>query len=240
MIDLYLGDCRDKIKDIPHKSIDLILTDPPYNIASGNKLTLVGNKPTYNRKAWGNDFQDHWETIRDYAIWLDDIVSSWLPLLKDTGSIIMFLDRNYSGMFIVHLQNLGLMPRQKLYFEKLNPIPHFRKTNYRSCIEEAVWFSVSDNFTLNFSSQQEMTQLFKGYIGVTAKETDHPTEKYRWMIAPLILNHSNEGDMVFDPFAGSGTVPVICKSLQRDCIACELNPKFYKIMEQRMQQDYLF
>lgn len=240
MIDLFLGDCRERIKAIPNKSIDLILTDPPYNIADNNKLTASGGKIMSTQKGWGDDFQDSWATIRGYSIWLCDIVSSILPLIKDTGSIIMFLDRNYSGMFIVHLKNLGLIFKNKLYFQKINPLPHFRKNNYRSCIEEAVWFSVSDKYTLNFKEQCEMMQIFSGVIGASSKEADHPTEKYRWMIAPLILNHTNEGDNVFDPFAGSGTIPVLCKSLNRNCIACELNPKFHKIIEDRLSQDYLF
>jgi len=238
MIDLYLGDCRDKMKEMQPKSIDLILTDPPYGIANDTKLTSSKGKIVSTNEAWGDDFVDSWRTINEYSRWLNDIVSDMIPLMKDTASLIMFVDRNYSGLFIVHMQSLGLIPKNKLYFEKLNPLPHFRKNGYRSCIEEAVWFAKSDKFTMNFYAQEDMKQIFKGNIG--NKEGGHPTEKYKWMIAPLVINHSNTGDLVFDPFAGSGTVPALCNELNRNCIACELNPKFYKMMEDKLATNYLF
>jgi DNA modification methylase len=239
-IDFYNEDCFGLIPKLHGFDIELILTDPPYNIANKTKLTVVGNKGMSTQQAWGNQFNDSWDNIDQYKTWLIDFVIQAIPCMSQTGSLIMFLDRNYTGLFIYEIEKLGLIFRNKIYFEKLNPLPHFRKNNYRSTMEEAIWFTKGDKYTFNFGEQSDMKQVFRGNIG--KKETKHPTEKYLWMIKPLIERHSNINDLIFDPFAGSASVGVACRELQRNFIGCELNNNFWEQGNQRLNnlQSQLF
>ena len=216
-------------------TVDLFITDPPYNISDKNKLTVVGQQAKSTKEAWGNQFKDEWNSIEEYSDWLLERVSMMYKLLSKDGQIIIFIDRNYSGLFIREIEkSTDFIFRNKLYFEKNNPLPHFRKTNYRSTIEEAMWFTKSKDYTFNFGEQSDMKQLFKGNIG--KKDTTHPTEKYKWMIYPIILNHSKDGDVILDPFAGSGTTAICCKELKRHYIAIELNKEFFDLIINRQNE----
>jgi DNA modification methylase len=211
----------------------LVLTDPPYNIATTAKLTKVGEKVVSTKKAWGNQFIDYWQSFNDYADWIIGIFKSIEPKMSDEASLIAFLDRKYTGYFADALENnTNLIYRNKLYFVKNNPLPHIRKNNYRSCIEEAIWFS-KQKYHINFLSQDEMKQVFYGNIG--SKHSDHPTEKYFWMINPLIIRHSQECDTVLDPFAGSGTTAVACEKLNRKWICIEKDERYCEMAKQRLE-----
>lgn len=233
---LYNGDSEVVAKELPDGFVDLLLTDPPYNIASDLKVTKKGNAFVSTQEAWGTSFQDKWDSTDQYQKWLVGKLEALRHTLKKTASVILFLDRKYSGYTVYLLEKkFGWHYRNKIYFEKLNPIPHMRKTNYRSVIEEAVWFTVSDegSYHFNFTDQNEMKQIFRGYLG--RKKTKHPTEKYRWMIDPLILRHSFDGDVVLDPFAGSGTVLKSAEYYNRKWIGIKKELDFCKIIKQRME-----
>jgi len=237
---LLKGDCLEVMKEIPKECIDLVLTDPPYNIADSAKLTKAGGEIKSTKDAWGSRFKDKWDSNEEYATWILDVLAETHKILNKSGSLILFLDRKYGGYFAHKIEDdLKFKYRNKIYFEKLNPLPQFRKNNYRSCIEEALWFSRSWNgeYCINFISQQDMKQVFKGNIG--KKTSKHPTEKYAWMIEPLINRHSNENDIIIDPFMGSGTVAAASEKLNRRWIGIELNEEYCQIIKQRTMQKHL-
>jgi DNA modification methylase len=222
---IYNLDCEKGIEKLEDRSIDLLLTDPPYGIGDKTKLTKVGDKIVSNNDAWGKKYKDEWNDIDLYFKWLIDIINKTKPKLKNNGSMIMFLDRKWTGYFIYVLEQHGWKFRNKIYFEKSNPIPHFRKNNYRSTVEEAIWFTKTKDYKINFIGQKEMKQVFKGSIG-SNKTTNHPNEKYDWMIKPLIKRHSNKGDTVLDLFSGSGAISVYSKLLKRNFVSFEKNEEF--------------
>ena len=232
---LYCADSLKIMEQMPKESIDLVLTDPPYNIADSNKLTKVGNNIKTNNDAWGGKFKDNWDSMDSYSDWILSVMSGLYGILSDSGSILSFFDRKYTGYFVYLLeQRINLKFRNKIYFEKINPIPHIRKNNYRSCIEEAVWLTKShdSNYYINFISQQDMKQIFRGNIG--KKVTNHPTEKYEWMIAPLIKRHSCIGNLILDSFAGSGTTLDVAEKFNRKWIGIELNEEYCEIAKNRI------
>lgn len=233
---IYHMPCEKGIEQLKNKSIDLILTDPPYGIAQTDKLTKKGNEIVNNETAWGNDYKDSWESVEDYSDWLIDIVNRVLPKIKNNGSLILFMDRKLTGYIIYRLEKLGLIFRNKIYFIKKNPLPHFRKNNYRSTIEEAVWFTKTKKYKINFLEQKDMRQEFYGVIG-TNKKTKHPNEKYQWMIEPLIRRHSNKGDLVVDLFSGSGSISFYSKGMKRNYIGFETNKEFYDISQNLLKQE---
>ncbi|WP_297445806.1 site-specific DNA-methyltransferase [Desulfurobacterium sp.] len=231
---LYNGKAEEILPAFDSESVDLIITDPPYNIGDKDKLTKKGNKLVSTEEAWGKEFKDSYDFER-YVEWIVELSKEFYRILKKTGSLILFLDRNYSGYFAYLIEkNTGFKLRNKIYFEKLNPLPHIRKNNYRSCIEEALWFTKGKTYYLNFISQDKMLQVFKGFIG--KKKTSHPTEKYMWMIEPLITRHSKPGDIVLDPFFGSGTVGEVCELNGRRWIGVEKEEKFCLMAKRRIEK----
>lgn len=233
---LYHADALEVLKELPDESVDLVLTDPPYNIANKNKLTKVGSKVVSTTDAWGSKFKDSWESFDEYADWLVGVCELLYNKLKETGSLVMFLDRTYTGYFIYRLERMGYVFRNKLYFIKTNPLPHVRKNNYRSVVEEAIWMTKSNTYFLNFISQREMIQVFYGAIGIN-KKTNHPTEKYEWMVRPIVERHSMEGDLILDPFAGSGTTLVVAEKMGRRWIGIEISQDYCEIIKQRFENE---
>ncbi|PRF67833.1 hypothetical protein C6Q09_19350 [Burkholderia multivorans] len=226
------------MKNIPDACIDLVLTDPPYGIANKAKLTKVGNKIVSTTEAWGNDFQDEWADVVSYWKWFKPYIAEFNRVMKEGSSMILFLDRKYTGLITYLIEKeFALNFKNKIYFEKSNPLPGIRKNNYRSSIEEAIWFTKGKQYTFNFGEQAEMTQVYKGAIG--KKKTKHPTEKYGYMIEPLIKNHSNPGDLVLDAFAGSGSTIVHALKHDRRAIGFEKNPEFFAMAKARCEADQL-
>lgn len=231
-------DSQNGLAGVPSNFVDLVLTDPPYGIAEKSKLTKVGNQLLSTAEAWGNDFQDQWPDIDAYYAWLKPFIAQFVRVLKDDGSMILFLDRKYTGLLAHYLErDFKLNFKNKIYFKKKNPVPHIRKNNYRSTIEEAVWFTKGKQYTFNFGSQADMVQIYEGPIG--RKTTRHPTEKYRWMIEPLIKNHSRPGQVVLDAFAGSATTLVIAKEHGCNAIGFEKDTRFYEMAKARVELEQL-
>lgn len=227
------------MKNITNNYVDLVLTDPPYGIANNSKLTKVGNKIVSTNEAWGNDFKDEWKNIDEYYEWLKPFISEYIRVLKDEGSMILFLDRKYTGLITHYIErDFSLNFKNKIYFHKSNPLPSIRKNNYRSSIEEAIWFTKSKQYQFNFGIQSEMTQVYKGAAG-HGKNTKHPTEKYSWMIEPLIKNHSKEGDVILDSFSGSGSIVYQALKANRKAIGFEKNKDFYEMSKNHISSTQL-
>lgn len=223
---------------VPSDFVDLVLTDPPYGIADSAKLTKTKGQIVTTNQAWGADFQDSWDTVEDYYEWIKPFIAEFVRVLKDNGSLILFLDRKYTGLLIRNLEkDFALNFKNKIYFRKKNPVPSIRKNNYRSTIEEAVWLTKGKQYTFNFGAQADMVQWYEGSIG--RKTTQHPTEKYRWMIEPLIRNHTKPGDVVLDAFAGSATTLVVAKEQDRHAIGFEKDSRFYEMAKARIEAQQL-
>ncbi|HFQ5875952.1 TPA: site-specific DNA-methyltransferase [Pseudomonas aeruginosa] len=226
----FKNECSIKgMKKLEDQSVDLIVTDPPYNIADINKVTKQGGKFISTKKAWGDDFQDKWNSFEEYYEWLKPFFAEMKRVLKDDGSMIVFLDRNFASVIGYLLQkDFGLIVKNKLYFQKTNPTIQVCRNNYRSSVEEAIWISKSPKCKINFINQTEMKQVFSGAIGKTKNKRIHPCQKYNWMIEPLIERHSQPGDVVLDPFAGSGSTLRIAAAMGRKAIGFEKSTAFYK------------
>lgn len=244
------------LKTLPEKSIDLCLTDPPYNIADTSKMTKSKGiiQPITNLEVWGGEFKDSWTTFEEYADWLIEISKLIDKSLKDDGSVIMFLDRKLTGYFIYRMEHeIGWIFKSKFYFEKLNPVPHIRKSNYLSSIEEAIWLvKKSNRYTINFISQEKMHPIWhlsdveiqsylqtfwQGYAGGGGKKiSDHPTEKYSWMLYPLLRRHTTRGQTILDPFMGSGACGVLCRKMGLDFIGFERETKYFQSAKERVEK----
>ena len=213
-ITLKNGDCLELMKELPDGSIDTVITDPPYNISNyGNSLTKKGNDIV--RADFGE--WDKWDTQEEYFNWCID----WIKILEkkvvEKGSFYVFFDNHYAD-HLTWLIEKATSFRQKcpLIIVKNNPIPHVRKTNFRSAFERVTLF-VKDvdkkPKTFNFLSQEKMKNVL--FYNIGQNQTIHPTEKPMKIIKQFIEVSSNEGDTILDPFMGSGTTGVCAIKLNR-------------------------
>lgn len=223
------NDCLRILKYFPDNVIDAVITDPPYNISKEHKFTMKGQKLVSNTEAWGKEFQDDYSY--DSFIELMKILAyEFTRIVKPNHPIIIFYDRGKPQYLLPFYKKCRFM--NIITFVKNNPVPHFRKKNYRSATEMAMWFCNGEKpEVFNFRGQEVMKNMYDGNIG--QKDTDHPTEKYKWMIRPLVLNHTNKHGLVLDPFAGSGTTGIVCEQEERRSILIEKKETYCNIIRER-------
>jgi site-specific DNA-methyltransferase (adenine-specific) len=219
MIDLRLGDCLEIMKSIPDKSIDLVLTDPPYNFeAQGGGLFKKRGNLDRIEKSFGTDFtpeqlldlcEQKCKNMHGYFYCSKAIVRNYLNWAQDRGY----------GFNI-------------LLWHKENPIP-CNKNNFLPDTEYCI-FIRGKNTT--FVNGLQFNLYRKYWITPIEKRPDHPTPKPLELMEKHILISSEKGQTVLDPFMGSGTTGVACKELDRNFIGIEISEKYFKIAERRINQ----
>jgi DNA modification methylase len=212
------------MKGIPDKSVDLVLTDPPYNASNSN----IGFKNGYKtiNETWDKDFNP-----LEFMMEADRII-------KEGGSIIAFCSYHTLGCYlnIKHL-NFRVKIQQILHWEHVTALPAIAKV-YTPVIEYAVWFS-TPKYIFNKKYAERNVLRFKKSYQVEGK-LPHPSVKPISLIKKLLDVHSNQESIVLDPFLGSGTTAVACKELGRKFIGIEKEQKYCDIANRRLAQEYLF
>jgi site-specific DNA-methyltransferase (adenine-specific)/modification methylase len=220
-INLMQGDCLELMKGIPDNSVDLILTDPPYNIARKNNFHTMGRS--------GIDFGE-WDKGFDQFSWLEEIPR----ILDKNGSVVIFNDWKNVGAIALHCEGLGLAIKDLLRWEKSNPMPRNRDRRYITDFECAIWLT-NKNAKWQFHRLCETYQRpsFKHSV-VSGTEKLHPTQKPVGLLEELLQIHSSSGDVIFDPFMGSGSTGVACVNTGRRFIGMELDQKYFDIAANRI------
>ena len=212
-IELYLGDCLEVMKQIPDKSIDLVLTDPPYNASNSN----IGFKDGYKT------INEEWDKGFDPYPFLNIVFNK----IRDGGGILTFCSYHLLGKYLEY----GKKVQQVLHWEYITAMPAIAKV-YTPVVEYIVWYS-TPNYT--FHKGIILTNCIrnkKGYL-VDGK-IEHPGLKPSDLMKKLLLVHSNDNDLILDPFMGSGTTGVACKELGRNFIGIEIEQKYYEIAKRRI------
>jgi DNA modification methylase len=219
-IDLYNEDCLGKMDDLIQQGIKVnaIITDPPYNIARKNNFNTMGRA--------GIDFGE-WDKGFDLFSYIDRVYK----LLDKNGSFVVFNAWRNLGAIADYAESLGFVTKDMIRLEKSNPMPRNRDRRYITDYECAIWFTMP-KAKWTFNRQDEKYERPK-YVG--GIETGlHPTQKNLGLMEWLVKIHTNEGDIVLDPFMGSGTTGLACKNLNRDFIGIELDKKYYDIAVDRI------
>lgn len=221
-VKLYNDDCLNVLKGIDDNSIDLILTDPPYNIARDNNFHTMGRK--------GIDFGE-WDKGFDLFSYID-----LLPRVCDKdASVVIFNDWKNIGEIAKYAESKGFVIKDMLRWEKSNPMPRNRDRRFIVDYEVAVWLTMPKaKWTFNRQSETYDRPLFKGSLVSGNEKTAHTTQKPIWLMKQILQVLSNEGDTVLDPFMGSGSTGVACKELGRNFIGVELDKQYFDIATKRI------
>ena len=222
MIKLELCSAMDLLKTLDDKSIDLILTDPPYIISrrTGFESCVKGEE----RFKVNMDFGE-WDTRENFTIEsLGALLTEYYRVLKNGGTVIMFYD-------LWKIQELKELMESKKFKQirlvewiKTNPVPLNSKINYLSNAREVAVLAVKKGKPTFHS---EYDKGIYNYPICHEKGRFHPTQKPEAFMKELIEKHSNEGDLVLDTFAGSGTTLAAAVSSKRSALGCEINGEFF-------------
>ena len=208
--------------------VDLVIADPPYNISASNKvMKRQGEIVEADIAEW-----DHY-TRQEYTEFLRKVLAMIRDALKPTGSFYIFLDKPFSGVAWFMAEELGLKPKNIVHWVKTNPPPYVRKNNYLSAVEHILFGTKSDDYTFNFTTDNEMHNVFRCPIvgGEEREEYPHPTAKPPELIEHLIKVSSRVNDTVLDCFAGRGTVGVAALKQRRNVMLIEKNSTYCRTIE---------
>ena len=218
-IKIYNEDYKKTIRRMKKEKIkiDAIITDPPYGVSRKHQLGYSNmGRSGMNYGEWDYNF-DQKKWIREAA-----------DLVKVGGTVIIFND----------WKNLGMIAEQLIIrWIKKNPMPRNVERRYVNDCEFAIW-AVKEGKPWTFNKPKKVGYLKPEIItGVVpgGKKRLHPTQKHLEVMEKLIEIHTNENDLVFDPFLGSGTTAIACKNLNRNMIGSEIDEKYYKISLERIK-----
>ena len=217
---LMYGDCLEMLKNISTGSVNLVLTDPPYNIARDNNFHTMGRA--------GIDFGE-WDKGADIFSYIKECER----VLDKNGSFIVFNAWKNLGDIVKEAERCGFETKDMLRLEKTNPMPRNRDRRYITDYECAIWFT-KERAKWTFNRQDSTYQRPK-FVHSIDKGL-HPTQKPLKLMEELVKIHSNEGDKVLDMFMGSGTTGVACTNLGRKFIGIEKDEKYFNIAKNRIKE----
>ncbi|MDR3176542.1 MAG: site-specific DNA-methyltransferase [Desulfovibrio sp.] len=225
---IYNADAFIKLQEVKDHSIDMILTDPPYNL--GHYST--GNMKFDWRKDINNDVAE-WDNVNFNPA---DLKDAFTRIIKPTGNIMVFCSYNLLGKWHEIFDPI-FDTFQFFVWHKSNPVPKFRKAGFLNSCELVVcmW---NKGHTWNFGKQNEMHNFYESPICMhpeRLKEPVHPTQKPVRLLSHLLKLATNEGDVILDPFMGVGSTGVAALENGRRFIGIELEEKYYNAAERRLQ-----
>lgn len=227
------GDCREELKKIPDGSVDLVLTDPPYGISNPDAGEIVRNGGKYGHaKSIKADFGE-WDHPEN-APQLEDWVPECVRVLKPTGIFISFYGNNKLQTMIEYLQSLGMHFRQFGVWVKTNPSPQARGVKWQDAIEIFVIATKNTGTGHHFAYKEgQRLNAIISPICMGAERFEHPTQKTEHVAREILRWWSFPGDMILDPFMGTGTFPYIAMRMGRTAVGIEKDPKYFEIAARR-------
>jgi DNA modification methylase len=252
MLNQYLnkiikGDSVEILKKLPDNSVDLIFADPPYNLQLNGELW----RPNQTKV---DAVDDEWDKFTDFQTY-DKFSEEWLKecrrVLKKDGSI--WVIGSYHNIFRIGkiMQDVGLWVLNDVLWIKTNPMPNFKGTRFNNAHETLIWASKDKDsrYTFHYKTMKAFNDDLQlrsdWYIpicngGERLKDEKgnkiHSTQKPEALLYRIIISTSNPGDVVLDPFMGSGTTGAIAKKLGRNFIGIEREDKYIKVANERIEK----
>lgn len=244
---IYNGNCVDILKNLPAKSVNLIFADPPYNLQLKKELY----RPNQTRVDGVNDDWDKFSTNADYDKFTREWLNACRTVMKDDATI--WVIGSYHNIFRVGtiMMDLGFWILNDVQWYKTNPMPNFRGVRFTNATETLIWAKKSETqkkYTFNHQVMKELNagkqmtsvwqiplctgnERIKNEKGKKAHSTQKPEE----LLKRVILSSSNEGDVVLDPFSGSGTTCAVARKLNRKSVGIEQEKEYIKISKKRLE-----
>ena len=239
------GDCIAEMAQLPSKSVDMIFADPPYNLQLGGDLF----RPEGSRVDAVDDDWDKFDSLAAY----DEFTRDWLHearrILKDDGTI--WVIGSYHNIYRVGalLQDAEFWILNDIVWRKSNPMPNFRGTRFTNAHETLIWCAKDEKarYTFNYRAMKALNddlqmrsdwllpicagaERVKGEDGAKA----HPTQKPEALLYRILLACTKPGDVVLDPFFGTGTTGAVARRLGRRWIGIEREPTYAKVARERI------
>src|SRR5580704_16944127 len=240
---ILVGDCVAEMARLPPASVDLVFADPPYNQQLAGDL----KRPDDSKVDAVNDDWDKFASFESY----DAFTRTWLlacrRLLKPSATL--WVIGSYHNIFRVGatLQDLGFWILNDVMWRKTNPMPNFRGRRFTNAHETLIWAArepAARGFTFNYEALKAGNDdvqvrsdwtipLCTGEERLKARDGKklHPTQKPEALLARVILSSSRPGDLILDPFSGTGTTAATAKRLGRQFIGIERDPAYVAAAE---------
>ena len=238
------GNCIEILKSLPQSSVDLIFADPPYNLQLRNDLF----RPNMTKVNGVNDGWDQFNGFAEYDAFTREWLSACQGVLKETGTI--WVIGSYHNIYRVGsiMQDLGFWILNDIVWIKRNPMPNFRGVRFTNAHETMIWAQKKQGarYTFNHKSMKALNDdlqmrsdwslnLATGKQRIRTNGTKaHSTQKPEALLYRVIMASSNLGDVVLDPFFGTGTTGAVAKKLGRNWIGIERDKKYIRLAQKRI------
>ena len=243
---ILVGDCVGELNKLPEACVDLVFADPPYNLQLEGALSRPDQSVV-------DAVDDDWDKFADFAEY-DAFTRTWLiaarRVMKRDATIVVI--GSYHNIFRVGaiLQDLGYWILNDIVWRKANPMPNFRGRRFTNAHETMIWAARSADakgYTFNYDAlkagnedcQARSDWHFPLCTGAERlKDANgrkiHPTQKPEALLQRVLLAASNAGDLVLDPFFGSGTTGAVARRLRRQFIGLERDPDYVAAARRRI------
>ena len=240
-----VGDCIELMERMPEGSVDMIFADPPYNLQLAQELL----RPNHTRV---EGVDDDWDKFDGFAAY-DDFSRAWLRaarrVLREDGSL--WVIGTYHNIYRVGtiLQDLEYWILNDVVWRKSNPMPNFRGRRFTNAHETLIWAAHGKDarYTFNYAAMKALNddlQMRSDWLipicagAERLKDADgrkaHPTQKPEALLHRIILAATKSGQVVLDPFLGSGTTAAVAKRLGRRYIGLEREPRYAEMARRRI------
>jgi DNA modification methylase len=239
------GDNIQLLTTLPEKSVDLIFADPPYNLQLQNEL----RRPNLTLVDAVDDEWDQFASFEAYDRYTEQWLSACRRVLKDTGTI--WVIGSYHNIYRVGkiMMDLGFWMLNDVVWVKTNPMPNFRGVRFTNAHETLIWAKKSKEqkkYTFNYDAMKNLNDekqmrsdwelsLCTGGERIRINgDKAHTTQKPEALLYRVITSSSNPGDVVLDPFFGTGTTGAVAKKLHRHWIGIERDSEYVRVAQERI------
>ena len=239
------GDCVEAMRSLPSASVDMVFADPPYNLQLGGDLSRPDGSHV-------DAVTDHWDQFDSFAAY-DAFSRAWLSearrVLKPNGSL--WVIGSYHNIFRLGamLQDMGFWILNDIVWRKANPMPNFKGTRFTNAHETLIWASMGEKakYTFNYRAMKTLNdelQMRSDWVLPICSGQErlkkggskvHPTQKPEALLYRVMLATTNKGDVVLDPFFGTGTTGAVAKRLGRQWIGCEREGNYREAALERIE-----
>jgi DNA modification methylase len=229
---IYNESCVDGLKKIKNDSVDIIFTDPPYFQYRAKNVSRLKN-----HKDVVTEFEfDGFKTEEEYLSFLEDVLKECFRIAKPGAAGYIWCGDDFVSYINRIVEKVGFQFRKVIHWHKTNPFPAiYTRKMFANSMELLVHFSKGTPKTWNHKHVNEMHNFIEAPICMGKERTAHKTQKPLKVCIPFLEISSNPGDLVLDPFMGSGSTAVAAKMLGRNFIGFETNAEYCRIANERLK-----